>query len=316
MKKLSVLFVFVLFIVMNFSTLSIACNICGNPAHNPAIESSGPTTINIVGMPNMNVAGDLRLRYDGHDINGEYDDNESYRIRIGFGLVVNSKTMVSLGMKSESDIDGDGSGQINLDVAGVSYYFNDELTLSAGKTIPSFYQPIGTELLLDDDVRLEGYSATYRTDVGSLDLMLNTGYYNDVMAGVQLTTGFDLMDLEIVAGGGYFDYADAEVNYEAFAEVHMDLLTVAGDYLWNDDVEAWLVGVKTNVGPFGVYANYRSIEDGSINENLTDTHYINDGHEVGFTYTFAPNIVADVNILTEDFDDENFQIRSDLTFGF
>lgn len=322
MKKLFVLFIAIIMTIFVIPSVGLSCEMCGDPAHTPMIQTSTGPELCIVSA--FNIGGDLRLRYEGQNNNGDYSGLQLYRTRIGFGFSVNDNANFMLGLSSTNqEIDGTiGTTGINLDIATVNYKVNDNLALIGGKNMVSFYQPNGSELMFDDDVRLEGLSASFnRSYNNDLCLASTVGYYNDLLTGGQLTVNLYIMGLDVTAGGGYYDYDGGGSNNQAFMEIGREVfdfpVTLTGDYVWNDRGNSWLAGVEVeDVGPVTVYANYRSVKAGTIHMGLTGVDFVNDGHEVGVEYQFAHNIDIDLNVLTKDFDDENYQVRSDLIFSF
>jgi predicted porin len=170
---------------------------------------------------------------------------------------------------------------------------------------------------------LEGFAAEFSRKYDDMSVLVTAGHYNNLLTGGQLVLNLkDILKLDITAGAGYYKY-NMDNNKEVFVEVVPFGLpvTLTGDYTWSDslnlkDNESWLAGFEIGKKPVSVYANYRSLNSKSVNMDLTDDDFIDDGHEVGVKYQFTENVMTDVNILTKDFDDKNYRIKTDLIFQF
>lgn len=158
-------------------------------------------------VQNMEMKGDIRLRYQNEDIH-EVEGSQSrqrgrVRYRLGIETKVTDTIKAGAGLATggtdprstnQTLEHGFSTKSIMLDYAYVKYAANPLLTLYGGKFKRSevIWEP--SDLLWDGDINPEGVAAVFKTEMDSTDLFLNAGFYTlehfrenrDVEAGQSL----------------------------------------------------------------------------------------------------------------------------------
>ena len=131
--------------------------------------------------------GDMRLRYETIE---KGEDNNKYRTRYRFryNLNVDIADNILLETAISSGRYNPTSGNVTfrddenwadyfvdvlkVDIAGIKYSFGDSW-IRAGKSAHHIYRPIKTQLIWDNDIRLEGLNYGYKDDSNMIRLGLN-----------------------------------------------------------------------------------------------------------------------------------------------
>ncbi|MFK3906744.1 putative porin [Pseudomonas monteilii] len=206
------------------------------------------------------------------------------------------------------------------------------LHLIGGK-MPQPWVSMG-DMIWDSDVNPEGVAATYKTALGGVELFGSAGHYmlkdNVDGDGVQFKHDLQLYagqlgarfapadTLKLTLGGSVYGYDNDDssapllVNgnttnqfnlVEGFGQLDFTGLAIPlsayGQYVVNteaDDSEdtAWLAGVKTKLGAFGIDYNYRDVQRNAVVSAFTDSDFANGftgsrGHKIKVGYEIDKN---------------------------
>ncbi|WP_438283617.1 putative porin [Pseudomonas alabamensis] len=206
------------------------------------------------------------------------------------------------------------------------------LHLIGGK-MPQPWVSMG-DVIWDSDVNPEGVAAIYKTDLGGVELFGSAGHYmlkdNVDGDGVQFKHDLQLYagqlgarfapadTLKLTLGGSVYGYDNDDssapllVNgnttnqfnlVEGFGQLDFTGLAIPlsayGQYVVNteaDDSEdtAWLAGVKTKLGAFGIDYNYRDVQRNAVVSAFTDSDFANGftgsrGHKIKVGYEIDKN---------------------------
>jgi hypothetical protein len=132
--------------------------------------------------------GDLRLRQEVIDQDGDAKDKDRERYRFRYGVNVDItdnillETAISSGkynptsgnvsFKDDESIQDYFIKELKIDIADVKYSF-DNSWLRVGKQAHHIYRPIGTQLVWDNDIRLEGLNYGFKNDNSQIRLGVN-----------------------------------------------------------------------------------------------------------------------------------------------
>ena len=132
--------------------------------------------------------GDLRLRQEVIDQDGDAKDKDRERYRFRYGVNVDItdnillETAISRGkynptsgnvsFKDDESIQDYFIKELKIDIADVKYSF-DNSWLRVGKQAHHIYRPIGTQLVWDNDIRLEGLNYGFKNDNSQIRLGVN-----------------------------------------------------------------------------------------------------------------------------------------------
>ncbi len=208
----------------------------------------------------ITIKGDIRYRYEYKDKEDDTDKSRNrLRARVGVYAQVNDETTAGIRLATGSDesptstnqdIDNFGSKKpIWLDLAYLAYApkYIDGATLTVGK----MNQPwvFASDLLFDSDFNPEGVGLTYGTDLGSISLKTQVGYFtlmenktDDIqMATAQMSASADMAeDITLTATLGGFFYGG--LKGEAFAKFNGKTAengnsnNGTGEYLFDYDI--------------------------------------------------------------------------------
>ena len=141
----------------------------------------------------FHLKGDLRLRQESIDtekfstVPGDKDkDRERYRFRYSMNVDITDnillETAISSGkynptsgnvsFKDDESIQDYFVDELKIDIVDLKYSF-DNSWLRAGKSKHHIYRPIGTQLVWDNDIRLEGVNYGYKDDNSQIRLGVN-----------------------------------------------------------------------------------------------------------------------------------------------
>ena len=141
----------------------------------------------------IHAKGDLRLRQESIDtdkyntVPGDKDkDRERYRFRYGVNIDITDnillETAISSGkynptsgnvsFKDDESIQDYFVDELKIDIADIKYSF-DNSWLRIGKAKHHIYRPIGTQLVWDNDIRLEGVNYGFKDDNTMIRLGIN-----------------------------------------------------------------------------------------------------------------------------------------------
>ncbi|AMA46784.1 putative porin [Pseudomonas alabamensis] len=295
------------------------------------------------------IKGDVRLRYE--DVNVENptsrsnnQDRERVRARLGVYSEINPQVDAGIRVATGSGADARSTNQsldnyfekksLWVDLAYLDWHPTGvpNLHLIGGK-MPQPWVSMG-DVIWDSDVNPEGVAATYKTDLGGVELFGSAGHYmlkdNVDGDGVQFKHDLQLYagqlgarfapadTLKLTLGGSVYGYDNGDssapllVNgnttnqfnlVEGFGQLDFTGLAIPlsayGQYVVNteaDDSEdtAWLAGVKTKLGAFGIDYNYRDVQRNAVVSAFTDSDFANGftgsrGHKIKVGYEIDKN---------------------------
>ena len=284
--------------------------------------------------------GDFRYRHEYIDEEGE-DNRTRHRIRtrIGMDAKVNDDIDFYFRLASGSTdpvstnqtlTGGYTSKSIWIDRAYVDWHPTFANTcghkghLILGKIKNPFLMVKSSSLIWDDDLSPEGGAITYQAKLGKINPFINLGGFwveerkssgNSGMFGGQIGIKPVFGKINVILGGGYFDYVDtqgeasfvkenkgfgntldANGNYvydynlwEAFAQVGTKFrkipIALYGDYVYNtdprDDNKGWLIGFKVGKCKrkysWEFNYTYRYLEKDATIGAFTDSDFIGGG---------------------------------------
>ena len=176
----------------------------------------------------LNLKGDVRLRYEGIDEDGEADrDRMRFRARLGLSAAVNDDVKVLLQLATGGDNpvstnqsfdDGFSTKDIGVDLAYVEWTANESLTLFAGKMKNPLYRAGGAPLVWDGDLNPEGFAAAFRTGnffaTGvAFSAEERSSADDSLLFAAQAGMDFAVAENgKLTAGVGYFGYTDTIGN--------------------------------------------------------------------------------------------------------
>ena len=145
-------------------------------------------------MDRFHFKGDLRLRQEVIEKDHAIDKNrERYRFRYGINVDVTDNIVLETAISSgkynptsgnvtfkNEDGTGDGNRKIHdyfidmlkIDIADVKYSF-DNSWIRVGKAAHHIYRPVKTQLVWDNDIRLEGINYGFKNDNSQIRLGVN-----------------------------------------------------------------------------------------------------------------------------------------------
>jgi hypothetical protein len=183
---------------------------------------------------NIHAKGDLRLRHEIIEKEGSADKNrERYRFRysIDFDLQDNLllETAISSGrgnptsgnvsFKDDENIQDYFKDELKIDIVDLKYSF-DNSWIRAGKSKHHIYRPIKTQLVWDNDIRLEGINYGYKDENSLIRIGANRVHREEEPTGskdiniflAQYVKTQKLSNAKLNLGGGYYYYDDVKGN--------------------------------------------------------------------------------------------------------
>lgn len=295
------------------------------------------------------IKGDVRLRYEDVNVDNPVSrsgnqDRERVRARVGVYSEINPQVDAGIRVATGSGADARSTNQsldnyfekksLWVDLAYLDWHPTaiPNLHLIGGK-MPQPWVSMG-DVIWDSDVNPEGVVATYKTDLGGVELFGSAGHYmlkdNVDGDGVQFKHDLQLYagqlgarfapadTLKMTLGASVYGYDNDEssapllVNgnttnefnlVEGFGQLDFTGLAIPlsayGQYVVNteaDDSEdtAWLAGVKTKLGAFGIDYNYRDVQRNAVVSAFTDSDFANGftgsrGHKIKVGYEIDKN---------------------------
>jgi hypothetical protein len=223
----------------------------------------------------ISVKGDLRLRYEGINEEGEEDRARGrYRARLAVTGEVADNVKVVMELASGADnpvsrnVTFDGGfdvDDIGFDLAYVEWTATDSLTVYGGKMKNPLYKAGGAPLIWDGDLNPEGLAFKYTSgaffaNVASFSVEERSSSSDSLLTAVQLGGKFKLGDnARLTAGAGYFGYSNTAGN-EPFwdGKARGNSLDVDGNYLYEYKNTEVFAQLDTKVGdwPLSVYGQW------------------------------------------------------------
>ncbi len=265
----------------------------------------------------IHTKGDLRLRYELIERDDKTDKyRERYRVRYSINVDITDNIIIQSAISSGKDNPTSGNVSfkddeniadyfidvLKLDILNLKYKF-DNSWINIGKSKHNIYRPIKTQLIWDNDIRLEGVNYGYKDDlkryrvgINKLHRLENEANSNDDIY-IYLAQYVQTMKLEnskLNFGGGFYYYDGVKGNTTPYGKGALgNSMDINGLYL-NDYtiIEAFSELKLPNVfgKPFkiaGTIAYNAEADDNNlaydISMQLGDTKNINDW-KVGYTY--------------------------------
>ena len=176
----------------------------------------------------LSLKGDVRLRYEGIDEDGEEDRNRMrFRARLGLSAAVHDdvKVVFQLATGGDSPVstnqsfdDGFSTKDIGVDLAYVQWTATGNLVLFAGKMKNPLYRAGGAPLIWDGDLNPEGFAAAFESGNffatgGIFSAEERSSSDDSLLYAAQAGMNFAVADgAKLTAGVGYFGYTDTVGN--------------------------------------------------------------------------------------------------------
>ncbi|MEA2029492.1 MAG: putative porin [Campylobacterota bacterium] len=189
----------------------------------------------------IHAKGDLRLRHETierDDKDNKYRERFRFRYSINFDIMDNLRleTAISSGkgnptsgnvsFKDDDNIADYFFDVLKLDILNLKYNFGNSW-VSLGKTKHRIYRPIKTQLIWDNDIRLEGLnygykddSKNYRLGINKLHRLENEAQSNDdiYIFLAQYVHSMKLDNSKLNLGGGFYYYDGVKGNTTPYAK--------------------------------------------------------------------------------------------------
>ena len=185
-------------------------------------------------LDRFHAKGDLRLRHEiieRDDKDDKYRERYRFRYNLNFDITDNFilETAISSGkgnptsgnvsFKDDENIAEYFYGELKLDILDLAYKF-DNSWIRAGKSAHHIYRPIKTQLIWDNDIRLEGVNYGYKDDssmirVGANRVHREAGYEDgdDInIFIVQYVNTQKFGNVKANLGAGYYYYDGVKGN--------------------------------------------------------------------------------------------------------
>jgi len=176
----------------------------------------------------ISVKGDVRLRYEAIDEDGEEQRNRGrFRARLGLTADVNDNVKAIIQFASGGDNpvstnqtfdEGFSRKDVGLDLAYLDWTPNDNTHLYGGKMKNPFHRAGGHALVWDSDLNPEGVALKYESGgffgTGGLMFVEERSSADDsLLLAVQGGYAFDVTDgAKLTAGASYYDYTETVGN--------------------------------------------------------------------------------------------------------
>ncbi|MDH5617847.1 MAG: putative porin [Gammaproteobacteria bacterium] len=274
----------------------------------------------------LSFKGDVRLRYEAIDEDGEEERNRMrFRTRFGLNAKVTDdvKFVFQLATGGDSPVstnqsfdDGFSTKDIGVDLAYVDWKINDNLNVYGGKMKNPMFNAGGVPLVWDSDLNPEGLamkftSAGFFVTAGGFSVEERSSSDDSLLFVVQAGYTFAVGEnASLTAGAGYFSYSNT-VGNEPFYDgsANGNSVDLNGDYIYDYRNTEVFAQFDTKVGdwPLRIYAHLTQNNEVSTQ----DTGYAvgaklgsarNDG-EMEFSWTYQ-DIEADAVVGT--FNDSDF----------
>ena len=223
----------------------------------------------------ISVKGDLRLRYEGIDEEGEEERTRArYRARFAVTGQVSDDVKVVMELASGADspvsrnVTFDGGfdvDDIGFDLAYVEWTATDSLTVFGGKMKNPLYRAGGAQLIWDGDLNPEGLALTYSQgaffgNLASFSVEERSSSSDSLLSAVQFGGKFEIGDnMKLTAGAGYFGYSST-VGNEPFYDGNPrgNSVDLEDNYLYEYKNTELFAQMDTSVGdwPLSIYAQW------------------------------------------------------------
>ena len=274
----------------------------------------------------ISIKGDIRLRQEGIDEEGEENRNRGrYRVRLGLSAKVSEDVKVVVQLASGADspvsrnVTFDGGfdvDDIGFDLAYVDWTFADGWNFYGGKMKNPLFRAGGAPLIWDGDLNPEGLAVKYSKGA----LFANAALFSaeerssdddSLLTSIQVGGKFKIADnMKLTAGVGYFGYSDTIGNSPFYnGSSKGNSVDIDGNYIYEYKNTEVFAELSTSVGdwPLKVYAQW--VQNSEVSEE--DTGYAfgaklgsaKDKGQTEFGWTYQ-DVEADSVIAT--FNDSDF----------
>ena len=236
----------------------------------------------------ISVKGDLRLRYEGIDEEGEEDRARGrYRARLAVTGEVTDDVKVVMELASGADnpisrnVTFDGGfdiDDIGFDLAYVEWSASENLTVFGGKMKNPLFRAGGAPLVYDSDLNPEGIAFAYSKGaffgtLASFSVEERSSSSDSLLTAVQLGGKIKVGDnAKLTAGVGYFGYSSTVGNEPFYnGSSRGNSVDIDGNYLYEYKDTEVFAQLDTRLGewPFRVYAQW--VQNNEVSEE--DTGY-------------------------------------------
>jgi len=225
----------------------------------------------------LSFKGDLRLRYEGIDEEGEASRARGrYRARLAVAAEVHPNVKIVMEFASGADdpvsrnVTFDGgftTKDVGLDLAYVEWAATENLTVYGGKMKNPLYRAGGAPLIWDGDLNPEGIAAKFSKGAffgtaASFSVEERSSSSDSLLTAVQLGARVELGDnLKLTVGAGYFAYSNT-IGNEPFYNGNSkgNSVDIDGNYIYEYKDTEVFAQLDTKVGdwPLSVYAQWVS----------------------------------------------------------
>ena len=249
------------------------------------IFTASPASAQETWVDRISFKGDVRLRYEAIDEDGEEERNRM-RFRTRFGLTAkvsdDVKFVFQLASGGSNPVstnqtfdDGFSTKDIGVDLAYVDWKINDDLKFYGGKMKNPLFKAGGVPLVWDGDLNPEGFAMKFASGgffgtVGGFSVEERSSSDDSLLFVAQAGYKFAIGEhASLTAGAGYFSYSNT-IGNEPFYNGRSkgNSVDVNGDYIYDYKNTEIFAQFDTIVGdwPLKIYAhavqnNEVSIED-------------------------------------------------------
>jgi hypothetical protein len=189
----------------------------------------------------VHVKGDLRLRHEEIERDDKSDKyRERYRLRYNLNVDLSDNfifesaissgkgnpTSGNVSFKDDEALQDYFVDVLKVDVLDIAYKF-DNSWVRVGKSKHHMYRPIKTQLIWDNDIRLEGVNYGYKDDTKNYRLGINkvhrleneTNSKDDIYIGIaQYVQTTKLQNSKLNSGAGFYYYDGVKGNTTPYAK--------------------------------------------------------------------------------------------------
>ena len=236
----------------------------------------------------LSFKGDLRLRYEGIDEDGEERRARGrYRARLAVIAEVHPKVKVVMEFASGADnpvsrnVTFDGgftTKDIGLDLAYAEWSATENLTVYGGKMKNPLYRAGGAPLIWDGDLNPEGIAVKFSKGVffgtvASFSVEERSSSSDSLLMAVQVGGKLNIGDnAKLTAGLGYFGYSNT-IGNEPFwiGRPFGNSVDIEGNYLYEYKDTEVFAQFDTRIGNWPLSIYVQSVMNNEVSEE--DTGY-------------------------------------------
>ena len=234
----------------------------------------------------ISIKGDVRLRYEGIDEDGEEERNRGrFRARLGLTADVNDNVQAVLQFATGGDnpvsrnqsFDGGFSTKdIGLDLAYLDWTPNDNTHVYGGKMKNPFRRAGGHALVWDSDLNPEGVAIKYGSGglFGTAGLMFveeRSSTDDSLLLAVQGGYSFAVSEgAQLTAGVSYYDYTETQGNSPFWIPVPFgNTVDANGNLVFDYNQFEVFAELATELGdmPFSIFADFVQNSEGGSEDS-------------------------------------------------